>query len=187
MSSVWAVGILLAACAVFAIWCLVRWTQQPRTYFRGGLADPERRRFPWWRRGRLAPQTVVEEPADRGIMDTSIDHEAATLIEGPRHESVPITTSIDRETRALVDEDATGRPAVDRSMEVHRPAVRHEAELEPDPVRQRRLAAEEHEKAAEEYRRAAEAREPGGAPADEPAAGEIRRAHTFDRTNRDNV
>ncbi|WP_344146835.1 hypothetical protein [Streptomonospora arabica] len=172
---IWSTGILFLAVAVFATWWLVQWTRQPRTYFRAGLADPQRRRFPRWQRGRFAPQTVVEENADRGAMDTGIDHEAAAIIEGERHETTPITTDIDRETRHLLDEEVAGRPVMERDAEIHRPAPEEEAELEPEPVRQRRLAAEEHERAAMEYRRAAGARERGGAPADEPAEGRTRR------------
>ncbi|MUL43019.1 hypothetical protein FZ103_17890 [Streptomonospora sp. PA3] len=168
---IWSLGILVLACAVFVSWWLVQWTKQPRTYFRAGLADPQRRRFPWWQRGRFAPQTVVEETADRRAMDTGLDHEAATIIEGERHETTPITTSIDRETRRFLDEEMTGRPVMEREAEIHRPVPEEEAELEPDPVRQRRLAAEEHERAAAEYRKAASARERGDSPADEPAEG----------------
>ncbi|QBI55298.1 hypothetical protein [Streptomonospora litoralis] len=172
---IWTIGILILACAVFISWWLVQWTKQPRTYFRAGLADPQRRRFPWRQRGRYAPQTVVEEPTERNAMDTNLDHEAATIIEGERHETTPITTNVDRETRHLLDEEISGRPVMERHTEIHRPDPEAEAELEPEPVRQRRLAAEEHERAAEEYESAARAREPGGAPAEEPAEGRIRR------------
>ncbi|KIH98177.1 hypothetical protein LP52_14715 [Streptomonospora alba] len=167
---IWTIGILVLATAVFATWRLVQLTDQPRTYFRAGLADPQRRRFPWRQRGAFAPQTVVEETTDRGAMETDIDHETALAIEGERHETTPITTDVDRETRRLLDEEATGRPALERDAEIHRP-VPEEAELEPEPVRQRRLAAEEHERAAIEFRRAAGARDSQGAPADEPAEG----------------
>ncbi|GAB3455230.1 hypothetical protein GCM10027570_35830 [Streptomonospora sediminis] len=168
---IWTVGILVLASAVFVCWWLVQWTGQPRTYFRAGLADPQRRRFPRRQRGRYAPQTVVEDTADRGAGDTRLDHEAAAIIEGERHETTPITTNLDRETRHLIDEEATGRPVMERDAEIHRPVPPAAAEPESEPARQRRLAAEEHERAAREHRRAARAREPGGSPADEPATG----------------
>ncbi|MFD0801929.1 hypothetical protein ACFQZU_11470 [Streptomonospora algeriensis] len=85
-----------------------------------------------------------------------------------------MTTGIDQETRRLLDEEAAGRSVMERDAEIHRP-VPEEAELEPEPVRQRRLAAEEHERAAVEFRRAASVRDSEGAPADEPADGSTRR------------
>ncbi|GAA4909794.1 hypothetical protein [Streptomonospora salina] len=67
---IWAAAILILATAGFAIGCLVQWSAQPRACFRGGLADPRRRRFPRHQRGRRAARahaprdTPDDAPAD---------------------------------------------------------------------------------------------------------------------------
>ncbi|WP_046469117.1 hypothetical protein [Allosalinactinospora lopnorensis] len=174
----WAwIGVLLLACVILAIWRLVQWTGQPRRFFRAGLADPEREEFAPEERGAHAPETV-EEPTERGLLETTLDEEVAEFVQGRRHEATPITTDVDRETGRLLDEELLGEESRgDGGRVQHRPAEHRPraGEDEGAAAEQRRMAADEHRRAAEEHRRAAEALTPeeeaGTAPSEQPADG----------------
>ncbi|GAB3205755.1 hypothetical protein ACQEU5_00870 [Marinactinospora thermotolerans] len=101
----WAGAVLIVAFAVFGCWLLVQRTKRPRKFFRGGFADPLRDELPPEERTTLAPQTV-KEPTRRSFLETTIDEEAAALVEGDgeRHHTPPLTTNLDREAAALIDE-----------------------------------------------------------------------------------
>ncbi|WP_017555626.1 hypothetical protein [Nocardiopsis baichengensis] len=90
--------------ALFGVWWLVQGTAGPRRYFRAGIADPERGRFPRRIRGRLAPQTVEESPDAEGF-DAPITEQASAVIEGERHGPTPLRAGIDGTARGLVEEE----------------------------------------------------------------------------------
>ncbi|WP_067963843.1 hypothetical protein [Nocardiopsis trehalosi] len=178
-------AVLIIACGVFVIWRLVQLTKQPRTYFRGGNADPQRHHIETDRPGPLAPETV-KEPTRRNIFETTVDEQAALLIQGERHEKTPITTNLDREVRRAVEEEVRGEPLAEgNEVEVRTPTPPDD--FPPDVKggvaggpEHHRKAAEQHRQAAEQYEKAAESempvsRDESRRPADENADGSPRR------------
>lgn len=161
-------GVLLVVCAVFVAWRLVQLTKQPRTYFRAGNADPTRGGDTVGTRPQ-APESV-REPVTPGALETTVDEEAAELVQGPRHDAPPITESVDREVATVLDE-TLGEPETQEPTSPER-HPRQEGS-EPHEHERHLTVAAEHHRAAEEHRRAAEALDPQGeaAPAEQPADG----------------
>ncbi len=157
--------VLVFVCVVFVVWRLTQLTGQSRKYFRAGYADPTRSQLPPEERSARAPETV-REPTEPTMMETTVDEEAAELIQGQWHDTPPITSNVDGGASRAMDA-ALGEPETTREAD-ESPAPDHGGER----VIDRRRAAEEHHRAAEEHRRAADALDSGDTqPADLPADG----------------
>lgn len=132
-------------------------------------ADPEKGLFTAEEGGNRAPETV-REPVEPGVLETTVDEEAAELIQGPRHDAPPITSNVDRQAEDVMDE-ALGEPEAQDDTAPPRHARQNEGEV--FQRERRRMAAAEHRRAAEEHRRAAEAMAPEEqeSPAAKPADG----------------